>query len=93
MKIGVRYFDIRCSAGDKDKTQYIKHSTVACKNEQGNLLTTDELIENGKKFLRVFPTETLIVYYAGQETLSQVHCSIIIAFTPMTYLMLSITSF
>lgn len=60
MMIGVRYFDIRCNAGSKDKTQYIKHSMIACKNEQGNLLTIDELIETGKKFLQDFPTETLI---------------------------------
>lgn len=60
MNIGVRYFDIRCSAGSEDTTQYIKHSSAFCKNDHGSLLTIDELIETGKTFLKNHPTETLI---------------------------------
>lgn len=60
MNIGVRYFDIRCAAGSKDTTQYIKHSSAFCKNDHGSLLTIDELIDAGKTFLKHYPTETLI---------------------------------
>lgn len=60
INIGVRYFDIRCAAGSSDSTQYIKHSSIFCKNEHGELLTIDELIETGKSFLQNHPTESLI---------------------------------
>lgn len=59
MKIGVRYFDIRCANG-KDDEQYIKHGSIFCLNECGNTLTLDDLITVGKDFLRRNPTETLI---------------------------------
>lgn len=60
INIGVRYFDIRCAAGSDGSTQYIKHDSAFCKNEQGNLLTIDELIDIGKDFLKNHPTEALI---------------------------------
>lgn len=60
MNIGVRYFDIRCAAGSKDSTQYIKHSSAFCRNDYGDLLTIDELINTGKTFLKHHPTEALI---------------------------------
>lgn len=60
MNIGVRYFDIRCAADSEKTPQYIKHASKFCKNESGNNLTIDELIETGKTFLRKYPSETLI---------------------------------
>lgn len=61
MKIGVRYFDIRCtSRKDKGDVQYINHDTIPCFNEYGKELTLDELIQTGKQFLQKNPTETLI---------------------------------
>ncbi len=61
MKIGVRYFDIRCVAGDgKADMQYINHSEVPCLNECGKRLTLDEIIQIGKEFLKRNPSETLI---------------------------------
>lgn len=61
MKIGVRYFDIRCTPRkDKGDAQYINHASVPCLNECGKELTLDEVIETGKQFLLKNPTETLI---------------------------------
>lgn len=61
MKIGVRYFDIRCVARkDQGDKQYINHDKIPCLNECGKELTLDEIIIAGKNFLQKNKTETLI---------------------------------
>ncbi len=61
MKIGVRYFDIRCtSKKDKGEVQYINHASVACFNEYDEELMLDEIIQIGKDFLKKNPSEVLI---------------------------------
>ena len=61
MKIGVRYFDIRCnSKKEYGDTQYIYHDSVQCLNQLGNHIILEDLIHAGNVFLKNHPSETLI---------------------------------
>lgn len=68
MKIGVRYFDLRCVARkDRGDAQYINHGSVPCFNDAGKELTLDEIIKEGRQFLKRNPRETLIYQIKNED--------------------------
>lgn len=68
MKIGVRYFDIRCVDKENQRDeQFINHEKIACFNESGGRLTLGEVIKAGKDFLQKNRTETLIFQIKNED--------------------------
>lgn len=68
MKIGVRYFDIRCkSKKGYNDAQFIYHDSVPCLNQCGNHISLDELIRVGKTFLNAHPSETLLFQIKNED--------------------------
>lgn len=67
LKIGVRFFDVRCWIKEKGKIPIIKHDKVNCLKSDGTLLTLEDVLESVRKFLNDNKTETVLLQIKNEN--------------------------